>query len=70
MFRRKPKFIPTLVQQLYHIITYRVPYPTMVLMSARLIVIDGENSFLLGKEELGVLRIEINAINTESIINE
>ena len=43
-------------------------------VSARLIVIDGENNFfLLGKdtaEELGVLRIEINAMNTESIINQ
>ena len=42
-------------------------------VSTRLIVIDGEDSFLLGKdtaEELGVLRIEINAMNTESIINE
>ena len=42
-------------------------------VSARFIVIDGEDSFLLGKdtaEEIGVLRTEINAMNTESIINE
>ena len=42
-------------------------------VSATLIVIDGEIIFLMEKdatEELGVLRIEINDMNTESIMNQ
>ena len=45
----------------------------MVLMCLPLIVIGGENNFVMGKdiaEELGVLRIEIHAMNTKSIINQ